>query len=64
LAPPIKLRLIQFFSIDYQYNSIRRIVLLFDPDAKLFLFGPGTQQAGLNFDLFIQSKIIDLNTWQ
>ena len=42
-----------------EHDRIKRTVHSFDPDAQVYLFGPGTTIPGKAIDLYIKSSIID-----
>lgn len=47
-----------------QTQWIIQTVRVFDPQAEIFLFGPGAERQGLPIDIFIKSDEIDAHTRQ
>lgn len=42
-----------------EYQPIYTLAYQYDPDAELFLFGPGTRYPGKSIDVFIRCKVIN-----
>ena len=48
--------------LNIEHDRIKRTVHSFDPNAQVYLFGPGTTNPGQAIDLYIKSKLIDADT--